>query len=240
MKNTQVAVYLALAFFFYGAHATTVTLTNKCQDTVWPATLANAGSPQLSTTGFELASQASKTIDFPAAWAGRFWARTQCSGGPGSFRCVTGNCGSGDVECKGLSGSTPATLMEVHVQNNGEPDFYDVSNVDGFNVPMSITPQGGTGDCQTSSCAKNINDVCLEDLKFVSDGKVVGCKSACEVYGGVQYCCKSDDTPQTCPPTKYSQFFEEQCPQAYSYAKDDVNSTFTCKSVANYVITFCP
>ncbi|MQL41280.1 hypothetical protein EI012_25510 [Escherichia coli] len=40
--------------------------------------------------------------------------------------------------------------------------------------------------------------------------------------------------------TNYSQFFEQQCPDAYSYAYDDKSSTFTCSARPDYAITFCP
>lgn len=74
-----------------------------------------------------------------------------------------------------------------------------------------------------------------------SDGSVIACKSACEALNQDQYCCRGAyNTPETCPPTNYSQIFKSQCPQAYSYAYDDKSSTFSCTGGANYAITFCP
>ncbi|BAH93461.1 Os06g0296500 [Oryza sativa Japonica Group] len=43
-----------------------------------------------------------------------------------------------------------------------------------------------------------------------------------------------------CPLTSYSMFFKGLCPDAYSYAKDDQNSTFTYPVDTNYYVDFCP
>ena len=145
------------------------------------------------------------------------------------------------MECNGATGVPPATLVEIFMEGNGGQDFYDVSNVDGFNVPVSVVPQGGTGDCKQSSCPVNINAVCLPELQLKSGDEVVGCLSACAKFNEPKYCCTENfNKPETCPPTNYSKFFEDQCPEAYSYAYDDKNSTFTCFGGPNYLITFCP
>ncbi|XP_062117603.1 thaumatin-like protein 1b [Humulus lupulus] len=242
--NSQILfVSLALVFIFVaGANATTITIKNNCQRTIWPATLTGDQKPQLSTTGFELAPGATQSVDIPAGtWTGRFWGRDRCStDASGRFMCATGDCGSGRVECNGLSGAPPATLIELTIGGDGGKDFYDVSNVDGFNVPASVAPQGGSGECQQSSCPVNINDACLAELQYKSGNDVVGCLSACTKFNEDRYCCRGAfDKPETCPPTDYSNFFEQKCPQAYSYAYDDKTSTFTCTG-SNYLITFCP
>ncbi|GMY24966.1 thaumatin-like protein 1 [Fagus crenata] len=111
-------------------------------------------------------------------------------------------------------------------------DYYDVSLVDGFNLPVSVATQGGSGDCQTSTCPANMNTVCPAKLQVKgSDGSVIACKSACTAFNEPQYCCTGAfNTPQTCPPTNYSKIFEDQCPQAYSYAYDDQNSTYVAQA----------
>jgi hypothetical protein len=243
--NTKVLFGLTLAFFLAaGANAATVTIKNNCPRTIWPATLTGDQKPQLSTTGFELLPGQSRSVDIPSPWSGRFWARTRCTTdqASGRFSCPTGDCGTGRVTCDGKSGAPPATLVEIFVAPDGGQDFYDVSNVDGFNVPVSISPQGGTGECKSSTCPVNINAACPGQLQVKTDsGEVIGCKSACAQFNQPQYCCTGQfDKPETCPPTEYSRFFEEQCPQAYSYAYDDKNSTFSCFGRPNYLITFCP
>ncbi|KAJ1419449.1 Thaumatin, conserved site [Sesbania bispinosa] len=242
MTTTSVALFFGFAFLFYVGEGAKVTFTNRCQYTVWPATLTGDQKPQLSTTGFELGQGAVNSVDLPSPWSGRFWARTGCSNNNGRFSCATGDCASGQMECNGAGGIPPATLVEITVAPNGGQDFYDVSNVDGFNIPMSITPQGGSGTCKTSSCPNNINSVCPADLQVKgSDGSVISCKSACLAFNQPQYCCTGDhDKEETCPPTNYSQIFKDQCPDAYSYAYDDKKSTFTCSAGPDYAITFCP
>ncbi|KAL6145649.1 hypothetical protein ACLB2K_056334 [Fragaria x ananassa] len=242
--NTRVLLSLTLAIFFAaGAHAATITFTNNCPYTVWPGTLTSAQQPQLPTTGFELAQGANNQVITPVPWNGRFWARTGCTtAADGKFSCATAECSSGQVTCNGNGAIPPATLVEINIAADGGQDFYDVSLVDGFNVPMSVAPQGGTGECKPSSCPANVNNVCPAELQVkAADGSVIACKSACLAFNEPQYCCTPpNDTPETCPPTKYSQIFEEQCPQAYSYAYDDKSSTFTCFGGPNYAITFCP
>ncbi|XP_028789439.1 thaumatin-like protein 1b [Neltuma alba] len=240
--NTRVVLCLTLAVLLHGGNAITISFKNNCQFTVWPATLNGGSSPALSTTGFELTSGASRSVDVPSPWSGRFWARTGCSGGAGNFHCDTADCGSGQVECSGKGGATPATLAEITVAPNGGQDFYDVSNVDGFNLPISMAAQGGTGDCKESSCKANINAACPNDLKVTgSDGNVIACKSACVAFNKPEYCCTGEySSSSTCKPSTYSQFFSTQCPQAYSYAYDDLKGTFTCNGGPNYAITFCP
>ncbi|KAI3871746.1 hypothetical protein MKX03_011170 [Papaver bracteatum] len=137
------------------------------------------------------------------------------------------------------SGHHHPTLLEFTLNGDGGKDFYDVSNVDGFNLPASITPQGG---CTSTECRSNINSVCPPELSVKdAGGNVVACKSACLALQQPQYCCTgSFNTAETCPPTNYSKIFKEACPQAYSYAYDDKSSTFTCVAGGNYDITFCP
>lgn len=234
---------LSLALLISGTHMATLTVRNNCQFTIWPATLTGGGRPQLPNTGFVLDPQASNSIDVPAPWTGRLWARTQCSSSSGRFTCATADCGSGQVACNGAGGAPPATLAEFTLVENGGQDFYDISLVDGFNLPASITPQGGSGpNCTTTSCGADVNSVCPSDLAVRgSDGNIIGCKSACIAFNQPQYCCTGEyGTPETCPPTDYSKIFKNQCPQAYSYAYDDLSSTFSCTGGPNYVITFCP
>ncbi|XP_037494548.1 thaumatin-like protein 1a [Jatropha curcas] len=130
-----------IVLFFSSSQATTFTITNNCPYTIWPANLAGSG-PQLSSTGFELGSKASLTLTALPPWSGRFWARTGCTtDASGKFNCATANCGTGQVQCNGVAGSPPTSLVEFSIAPNNGRDFYDVSLVDGFNLPISVTPQ---------------------------------------------------------------------------------------------------
>ncbi|CAN8327926.1 unnamed protein product [Cochlearia groenlandica] len=218
-----------------GVKCTTFMLVNKCDFTVWPGILSGAGSPKLDTTGFELSKQTSRAFLAPAGWFGRFWGRTGCNfDGSSSKVCSTGDCGSGEVECNGYGAEPPATLAEFTLGSSGSLDFYDVSLVDGYNLPMIVE---GSGSCPTTGCIADVNRICPLELKAKSG---LACRSACEAFGTPEYCCSGAyGSPDTCKPSMYSKVFKSACPRSYSYAYDDATSTFTC-SDADYTITFCP
>ncbi|KAL8172115.1 hypothetical protein V2J09_023919 [Rumex salicifolius] len=238
----------AVALFFQSemAVATTFTLLNKCDYTIWPGILSNAGVAQLSSTGFALQTGETQTISLPAAWAGRLWGRTHCTADSttGNFVCQTGDCGSGKIECAGGGAAPPTTLAEFTLDGYGGQDFYDVSLVDGYNLAMTVVPVGGTGNnCSSTGCVSDLNGSCPTELSVMSDdgGQSVACKSACEAFTQPQYCCTGAyATPDTCTPSTYSQVFKAACPRAYSYAYDDKTSTFICGNSPDYAITFCP
>ncbi|CAN4093998.1 unnamed protein product [Withania somnifera] len=220
-------------------------MVNKCQQTIWPGLLSNAGIAPLSTTGFVLQKGESKTITVPSSWGGRFWGRTHCTeDSTGKFTCATGDCGSGKLECAGGNAAPPATLAEFTLDGYGGMDFFDVSLVDGYNLPMLVVPQGGTGEnCKSTGCAVDLNGACPSELKVMmsTGGESVACKSACEAFKQDEYCCAGAyNNPDTCKPSSYSMLFKKACPSAYSFAYDDKTSTFTCAGASNYLITFCP
>ncbi|MBA0606945.1 hypothetical protein Godav_019328 [Gossypium davidsonii] len=226
---------LSLISFFHGTSGTTFTLVNKCDYTVWPGILGNT---QLDSTGFELPSGGSRSFQAPPSWSGRFWGRTGCASDQttGQLICQTGDCGSTQIECNGRGATPPATLAEF-TTGSGTQDFYDVSLVDGFNLPMIVEPSGGLGMCFSTGCINDLNRQCPTELR-VDSGEA--CNSACEAFGTPEYCCSGPyATPDTCKPSVYSEMFKAACPKAYSYAYDDATSTFTCTG-ADYTITFCP
>ncbi|XP_022876047.1 thaumatin-like protein 1 [Olea europaea var. sylvestris] len=237
--------YITLVFlliFGKGSLGATFTLTNRCDYTVWPGILANAGSSKLDSTGFELPSGGTRTFQALPGWSGRFWGRTHCTFDPntGQGSCATGDCGSNQVECNGAGAAPPATLAEFTIgsgTNSGAQDFYDVSLVDGYNLPMIVQPKGGSGACGSTGCITDLNRMCPNELR-AGDGHA--CKSACEAFGNPEYCCSGAyGSPTTCRPSTYSEIFKTACPRSYSYAYDDATGTFMC-SGANYEITFCP
>ncbi|CAN6482696.1 unnamed protein product [Victoria cruziana] len=225
--------------FFAIAKAATFTIANDCPYTIWPGILAGAGSPDISPTGFRLEAGASYTVTASPAWSGRIWGRTGCDfDGDGNGVCQTGDCAVG-LECKGRGAQPPATLFEITLGNDEEEDFYDVSLVDGYNLPMIVMPRSLDGGCNVTGCTTNLNSGCPKELQVV-DGDVIACKSACGAFGLDQYCCSGRfASPTLCRPSYYSTIFKSACPTAYSYAFDDATSTFTCKAV-DYTITFCP
>jgi hypothetical protein len=219
---------------------------NRCAETVHVGGNSQMGVPEGG--GFVLAAGQTRTVTLPGgAWSGRFWGRTGCSfDGGGKGRCATGDC-DGRLQCAG-GGKTPATLAELTVAANGQgPDFYDISLVDGYNLPMAMGPVAGTHDrspgapydCGIPSCIADLNATCPMDLR-VGSGQTIGCLSACERYQTDALCCRgAHGTADTCPPFAEARIFKAACPTAYSYAYDDATSTFTCKG-EDYAIWFCP
>jgi hypothetical protein len=216
---------------------TTFTFSNRCGDTVWPGLLAGSGTPPLETTGFALAPGQSRALYAPQGWSGRFWGRSGCDFDAASAKgsCATGDCGSGEVECRGAGASPPATLAEFTLDGAGGKDFYDVSLVDGYNLPMLV--RATAPECPDTGCLVDLNGLCPDELR-AAHGRA--CRSACEAFGSPEYCCNGAyGNPNTCHPSQYSQLFKSACPNSYSYAYDDATSTFTCNHT-DYTITFCP
>ncbi|XP_047000296.1 pathogenesis-related protein 5-like isoform X1 [Schistocerca americana] len=214
---------------------------NRRRDTVWVGTLGSAERGTLKGGGWEMRPGSLVTINMDDGWTGRFWGRTGCLfDGYGHGRCQTGDCGR-RLQCNGTSGQPPVTFAEVNLGGWGSQDFYSISLVDGFNIPITIEPidkQGG-GDryrCYPASCPTDINALCPSKLR--SDG---GCKSACLAFNTDQYCCRGRfSSAQACRssswPRNYPAFFKGLCPDAYSYPYDDDRSTFTCEKTAYRII----
>jgi hypothetical protein len=225
-----------------------VTFVNRMSQTIWVAAAPNPATP-LAATGWVLPAGGSVTIAAPNNLNTRFWGRTGCvfnSAGVG--HCQTGDCG-GLFQCKGW-GQIPATLAEVNFDAWDGLDFYDVSMVDGSNLPLYINitkSSGGTVDkispdgCVPAGCTKPVD--CPAALDVTAGGEVVGCISACARFGTDQYCCRGRwSSRAACDPAKwpadYAAVFKRAEPYAYSYVDDDATSVFTCAGVCDYRITF--
>ncbi|XP_017413118.1 PR5-like receptor kinase [Vigna angularis] len=121
-----------------------MTLINQCNYTVWPA---------LSGKG-----------------------RTLCTTDSiiGKFSCATGDCSSGKMACNGSGGSPPNTLVEFSLDGFNDIDFYDVSLVDGFNLPLIVVPiSGSSSNCKSTGCVVDLNAVCPTELKATRNEEVV-------------------------------------------------------------------
>merc|ERR1711875_107000 len=230
----------------------TFTFKNRCSQDLWMGALVsfipNKG-------GWKLSKRTQNSVSVPPDFSGRFWARTGRTGTVGKdFHCETGNCGPW-IECSWdyvhRGGAPPATLAEFTLNGFGNQDYYDVSLVDGFNVPLKIqvnTPTEGNPAnywCKNPECAVDINQVCPSELEVRKGGKRVACMSACEKFKTDEYCCRPPccGKPETCTSDKwevnYPGLVKGHCPTAYSYAYNDKTSTFFCRNT-DYTVIFCP
>jgi len=250
------SVVLVLFVALY-CNARTFTVYNACPYTVWPALFTDlnvaAKTPNFQT-GWEAKPGSKVSFTVPDDWkSGRIWGRSNCnfSVNPGPNSCLTGGC-NGGMLCDPHSGTgvPPASVAEWTLDGGGV-DWYDVSLVDGFNIPMRISNNKG---CPVAECAAELNANCPNALKGPTNasGKVMGCKSACYAnldgnQGNSPNCCSGAfSTPDKCPPggVAYYSYFKKACPNAYAYAYDESSGTalFTCNSAlkADYTLTFCP
>ncbi|KAL5206313.1 hypothetical protein ABZP36_034522 [Zizania latifolia] len=184
---------LSMASWLGTSMGMTFTISNYCPHPVWPGTLAGAGTSQLSTTGFRLDPGQSVQLAAPVGWSGRIWARTGCMfDADGAGVCQTGDCG-GRMECRGAGATPPATLFEVTLGKGGGLDFYDVSLVDGYNLPVVAIPRAQQGAaCNTTGCMADLNRSCPKELQVDCGGGAVACRSACEAFGQDMYCCSGE------------------------------------------------
>ncbi|KAK7257800.1 hypothetical protein RIF29_32035 [Crotalaria pallida] len=232
-------------FFTISSNALFLTLVNNCKYTVWPAIQPNSGHPVLAGGGLQLNPLTHQSIPFPDThWSGRVWARTGCSYNSNhQFTCLTGDCG-GRLQCNGAGGSSPATLAQFEV-HHGDRDFssYGVSLVDGFNVPLTVTPHEGKGVCPVVGCKSDLVATCPPPLQHrvpLGHGPVVACKSGCEAFHTDELCCKNHyNSPQTCKGSVYSTFFKHACPATFTFAHDSPSLIHECSSPRELKVIFC-
>lgn len=208
-----------------------VLILNQCNTTLQVGYQTNDGA-RGSTV--ELAIGQTHTLPVISNWAGRVWAREGCQ----------------VHKCDIAGAANPASLAEFKLNNNQKDiDYYDVSFVDGYNLPMRIEPQMINGldelikldarHCRRSECT-NL-PTCPKDLQVLDkDGRFVACNSACSKYNEEKYCCTGKyNTAKACTSNHYANTIKGVCPDSYSYAFDDATSVYGCKASA-YQIVFCP
>jgi len=203
-------------------------LINQCTQTVWAAALPATTFPG---GGVQMAPGYSFEVAVNDGWSGRIWGKTQCTTSGTKLTCA--------------SDPFPSSLAEFTLTKTpiaGGLDFYDISLVDGFNLPIEIVAIGHTPnpmhpyDCGDPLCATDLNATCPQPLQDQSGGKTIACANdECRVLGN-----NDAGSPYCMYPNQYTRFFKSVCPTAYSYPYDDATSTFTCKGENSYAIVFCP
>lgn len=208
-----------------GSGAPTVIVQNNC-----PASLKVGNSIDSAWYGdvIDVAAGSSHTYTFPAGWTGRIWGRISCAG----------------ADCNQSGMGSPASLAEFGFKSDGSV-FYDVSFVDGFNLPMSVAPaekislpNGDSRLCATTACSALPSCPAGFEIKD-NQGNVAGCMSACTKFKTDEYCCTGAyNSPDACKSNDYAAAVKAACPDVYTYAYDDSTSAFMCTS-QTYTVTFC-
>lgn len=214
-----------------------------------PSVYSNPDYPQAvgigGQGGFRLVAGENQSFGVPDNWnSGRIWGRRNCDFSKQDTQaCDVGSC-IGGLHCM-KPGIPPVSLAEFTLVPGGE-DNYDLSFVDGFDLPIAINPSNA--GCAAPICNKQLDASCPDNLRvYDSNGGVVGCKSSCLATGRSDYCCTgAHNTADTCPPDgipSYS-YFHDNCPDAYAYAYDERTGVLkTCPragSTPDYTVTFCP
>lgn len=142
---------------------------NLCDETLWPAIASQAGTGP-NSTGFALSPGTKQSMSVSSNWQGRVWGRSNCSfnaagTGPanvnGGKACSTGDC-NGVLACV-VTGDTPVTLFEALLSGgvDNKQDFYDVSLVDGYNLPLGVTFLPGNNSALAEIPPNFTNAACI-------------------------------------------------------------------------------
>lgn len=169
--------------------------------------------------------------------------------------------------------------------------FYDISLVDGYNLPMGLTYIGGDSgldlppNLTNCACVASVNqpvaasemggnatyptpqaeipagelgrwcpwDHQLDPPTKPGDGvypypddeikrpDFSPCLSGCSKFNSDEECCKGEyNDPKVCKPGMFAQKAKVICPDAYSFAFDDQQSTFIVPSGGGWEVAFCP
>ncbi|MGW6447617.1 thaumatin family protein [Lentzea sp. NPDC055074] len=240
MPTRLLAALFALAFAVSGvttANAAidhTVTLVNNTGQTIWVGSTVNADGSRALTNLPVLHNGQSATITIPETaspghWRGTFFARQGCTGTSGStFRCAVGDCGVQAARC--VTGEQPASLAEFNFDTRDRlAPWYNVSYVNAFSVPVSISPVNATGppgSCGTAGCTTNMLPQCNPAyVKYGANGQRINCVN-----------------PNRDAQTDYSNTIKSRCPKAYAWSKQDTEpgnqTVFQCANCSGFKVTF--
>ncbi|KAI5925695.1 thaumatin family protein [Camillea tinctor] len=146
-------------------------ITNNCRDTLWPGIRTQNGDPP-EANGFELGPGQSRHMSVGPTWQGRVWGRTNCTVSGDSATCETGDC-FGKLNCQ-FGGTVPTTLAEFNLAGgiNNQQTFYDISLVDGYNLPLGLVYHPADN---TSYIPPNlVNAACIATAGYLSTSSASG------------------------------------------------------------------
>lgn len=119
--------------------------------------------------------------------------------------------------------TTDVSLAEMHWDPDGK-SWYDISQVDGFNLPITIEPFNPNvgGRCEKVGCNYDLNN-CPGESKGFKQSRIVNCKNV------------NRDAP-----TEYSRSIKSACPNVYSWSQDDRAGMRDCMPGNNGLrVIFC-
>ncbi len=217
---------------------------NGCDRRVWAGASGETVPPEAFEAGVELAPGECVGLPFRSVVGGRAWGGTDCVGD----------------ECASDGGSGRGTLVQFDVPQDGL-SLYNVSLVDGFNLPIELRPSGveiarDDGPCRPARCAASLEVGCPEVLRrYDESGGVAYCESICRACGacegcndcgdlGADACAECADVAEVCcggmgcESNAYTEIWESLCPDALTYAGDA--AYVGCDRVTDFDLTFCP
>ncbi|CAM6024766.1 unnamed protein product [Sphagnum balticum] len=116
-----------------------------------------------------------------------------------------------------------ADLAEFTINGSSNTDSYYISNVNAYNLGITINPQGNNS-CPSPSCSiPNITNFC---------------QAPNTLTGPLGDGCYNTDGPNVTSPTNGTLAFADACPEAKSYTTDTNGTVFTCPTGSNYTIVF--
>ncbi|KAL7421269.1 hypothetical protein Q5752_004154 [Cryptotrichosporon argae] len=250
---------LALPILFFAASlpltaARTITITNACAGTIYPAFQYGTGSAPTTAGGAAQAggwSQASgERYSFTVGddWGdARVWARTGCTASGDALSCAIGGCAD-KLACSGTeSGGQGATLAEFTLSGaaSSSQDSFDISIVDGYNLPMTIEPS--VAACAAASCGVDTDllTICDPALVYPAGSATLSSYGSGFDYDNSPSCCTgtwADHDSCTKDLIPFYDVYKAACPDAYVYAADDNydDAVISCAGSPDYTITFCP
>jgi hypothetical protein len=227
------------------AQTVNFTINNQCQQTIYPAIVP----PYYQNGGWTMAPSTSVTFPVPSTFSGRVWARKNCNTSVSPYVCDTGSCGGTGAQCAGSTGTGNTTLAELTLA--GSPtgtDWYNASNVDAYDFPVSIAMSNGQGFSPT--CTADVLGACPAALQVKNAaGQPIYCSNPCSIFPTPLVCCTNLD-PQQCRdvvnqwPAVAQQYVNDvhnNCGETYAYPWDDWWGLHTATGgSATWTITFCP
>ncbi|MBP2328302.1 hypothetical protein JOF56_008687 [Kibdelosporangium banguiense] len=214
----------------------TVTFVNRSGRTIWVGSGVNADGSVNFTNLPVLADGQSATVTIPESsapnhWRGKFFARQDCTGTPGStFRCKVADCGPFPNRC--TTGEQPSSLAEFNFdRKDALAPWYNVSYVNAFSLPITIEPRDasappGSTECQGVGCSQNLLPFCPPaNLTRWDDGTPMLCTN-----------------PNRDAKTPYSDAISSRCPRAYAWSKQDTEPgnqvVRQCRNCSGFTVTF--